>query len=390
MKTLYFECNMGAAGDMLAASLYELLEDKAEFLRKISESGLEGVEITPQKSEKCGIVGTHIKVTVHGETEGEHDRHEHHHSHHHHSGIDDIYHIIDRLNVNGDIKENAKAVYKLIAEAESAVHGREITDIHFHEVGTMDAVADVVCVCMLIDMIKPDKIIASPVNTGSGTVRCAHGILPVPAPATERILRGIPVYQGSVKSELCTPTGAALLKHFVKDFCAMPVMRIANTGYGMGCKDFDEANCVRAVLGESDDECGKIIELSCNIDDMTGEELAFAAEELMRGGALDVYTTAITMKKGRPAVMLSCLCDDDNKDKLLKLIFKHTSTLGVRENKMNRYRLHREQETLSTQYGDIRIKKAYGYGTKREKAEYEDLAEIARRNGTGLRDIVID
>lgn len=390
MKTLYFECNMGAAGDMLAASLYELLEDKAEFLRKISESGLEGVEITPQKSEKCGIVGTHIKVTVHGETEGEHDRHEHHHSHHYHSGIDDIYHIIDRLNVNGDIKENAKAVYKLIAEAESAVHGREITDIHFHEVGTMDAVADVVCVCMLIDMIKPDKIIASPVNTGSGTVRCAHGILPVPAPATERILRGIPVYQGSVKSELCTPTGAALLKHFVKDFCAMPVMRIANTGYGMGCKDFDEANCVRAVLGESDDECGKIIELSCNIDDMTGEELAFAAEELMRGGALDVYTTAITMKKGRPAVMLSCLCDDDNKDKLLKLIFKHTSTLGVRENKMNRYRLHREQETLSTQYGDIRIKKAYGYGTKREKAEYEDLAEIARRNGTGLRDIVID
>lgn len=375
---------------MIAASLYELLEDKAEFLRKISETGLEGVEITPQKSEKCGIVGTHIKVTVHGETEGEHDRHEHHHSHHHHSGIDDIYHIIDRLNVNRDIKENAKAVYKLIAEAESAVHGREITDIHFHEVGTMDAVADVVCVCMLIDMIKPDKIIASPINTGSGTVRCAHGILPVPAPATERILRGIPVYQGSVKSELCTPTGAALLKHFVKDFCAMPVMRIANTGYGMGCKDFDEANCVRAVLGESDDECGKIIELSCNIDDMTGEELAFAAEELMRGGAFDVYTTPITMKKGRPAVMLSCLCDDDNKDKLLGLIFKHTSTLGVRENKMNRYRLHREQETLSTQYGDIRIKKAYGYGTKREKAEYEDLAEIARRNGTGLRDIVIN
>ena len=240
---------------------------------------------------------------------------------------------------------------------------------------------------MLIEELKLDKIYASPVHVGSGQVKCAHGILPVPAPATALILKEVPIYGGSVSGELCTPTGAGLLKHFAQDFRTMPLMKIEKTGYGMGKKDFSSANCVRVFLGSSQGESQRIHELVCNIDDMTAEDLAFAQEELLKEGALDVYLTPITMKKSRQAVKFSCMCKEEDRERFIQLIFKHTSTLGMREIISQRHLLDRRQETRETGLGPVSFKVSEGYGQKKEKIEYEDLARLAREKGLSLAQI---
>lgn len=253
MKILYIECNMGAAGDMLMSALLELHPDPDDFIIRLNGLGIPGVKAEKKKSVKCGITGTHVEVSVYGGHEDEH-MHEHHsHEHHHHTGMHEIEHIIGHFEIDERVREDILSVYRLIAEAESRAHGRDIEQIHFHEVGTMDAVADITGVCMLLDELSPDRIIASPVHVGCGQVKCAHGILPVPAPATAYILKDVPIYGGAVRGELCTPTGAALLKHFVNKFGDMPIMRIKNIGYGMGTKDFETANCMRVMLGETEE-----------------------------------------------------------------------------------------------------------------------------------------
>jgi len=391
MKTLYFECNMGAAGDMLTAALLELHDNPQEFLKRLNGIGIPDVLVKAEPSVKCGITGTHITVTVNGKEEDEHT-HEHTHSghenHHSHSSYHDIEHLIGHLTVSDTVKKNALAVYKLIAEAESRVHGVPADKIHFHEVGEMDAIADITGVCMLIEELAPDVILASPVNTGSGHVRCAHGILPVPAPATACILQNIPMYSDQTQGELCTPTGAALLKHFVKEFRSMPVINVKKIGYGMGKKDFEKANCIRAYIGNTADNVEEVTELICNLDDMTPEAVAFTQQLLLEEGALDVYTTPICMKKGRMGLMFTCMCRSELKDKMVSLIFKHTSTLGMRENTSRRYTLQREQKEIQTKYGSVRIKTAYGYGVQKSKPEYEDIAKIAREEGLSIHDVL--
>ncbi len=220
-----------------------------------------------------------------------------------------------------------------------------------------------------------------PVHVGSGHVHCAHGILPVPAPATAYILNGVPMYGGAVKGELCTPTGAALLKHFATRFGDMPVMRTETIGYGMGKKDFEQANCIRAMLGETEDAGDSVLQLECNVDDMTAEELGFAMETILEAGALEVYTVAAGMKKSRPGTILCVLCHEDAKETLVRVIFRNTTTIGVREHRCSRYTLKRSFETVQTPYGDVQKKLSSGYGVTREKYEYEDLARIAREQG---------
>ena len=273
MKTLYIECNMGAAGDMLMSALLELHPNADEFLNRLNKLGIPNVTVSKTASVKCGITGTHIDVSVNGEHEDEHmhDHHHDHHHHHHHTGMHEIEHIIEHFDIPEKVRTDILAVYHLIAEAESHAHGCEIEQIHFHEVGQMDAVADITGVCMLIHELGIDKIIASPIHVGCGQVQCAHGILPIPAPATAYILKDIPIYGGNVQGELCTPTGAALLARFVDEFGNMPVMRVSKIGYGMGTKDFDTANCIRVMLGETESETQQVLELKCNIDDMTAE-----------------------------------------------------------------------------------------------------------------------
>ena len=384
MRTLYIDCGMGAAGDMLTASLLELLPDRDGFLRKLNALGIPGVTITAERSVKCGITGTHMRVTVHGKEEGE-PMHPHHH--HHHGSMDDIRSIVSRLPIPTMVKLDIMAVYEEIAQAESQAHGVPVSQIHFHEVGTMDAIADITAVCMLMHELEADQVIASPVHVGSGQVRCAHGILPVPAPATAHILKGVPIYGGSIRGELCTPTGAALLKHFVTEFGDMPAMAVQSIGYGMGKKDFERANCVRVMLGETKEKAESIWELNCNVDDMTGEQIGFALEMLMEHGALDVFTLPIGMKKSRPGTMLTVLCWEGDKDRMLHLIFKHTTTLGVREAFFNRHTLGRSVETVETPYGPVRRKVSMGYGVRRSKWEYEDLARIAREQNWSLEQV---
>ena len=278
-------------------------------------------------------------------------------------------------------------VYGLIAEAEAHVHGTTPDQIHFHEVGTMDAVMDVAAVCLLLYELAPDKITASPVHVGCGEVRCAHGVLPVPAPATAYLLRGIPSYGGAVRGELCTPTGAALLKYFVQEYGEQPVMRTEKIGYGMGKKDFPRANCIRAMLGETAEAGDRVLELRCNLDDLTGEDLGYCTEQLFQAGARDVFTTAIGMKKGRPGVLLTVICDPEHRDRMLQVLFRETTTLGVRETSCSRYILRRTEETVSTSFGEIRVKTSEGFGVKRKKAEYDDLKKIAEQSGRSLRDV---
>lgn len=393
MKTLYIECNMGAAGDMLMAALYELLTDeqKAHFLTLFSSLEKYGITLSMEQKDSCGIFGTHSVVAINGEIEEQnavhHEKHEHGHHHHHHRSLSDVENIISTLQMPEAVKENAKKIYRLIAEAESRAHSCTVEEVHFHEVGTLDAIADVVGVSLLIEMIGATKIYASPIRTGYGTVECAHGILPVPAPATAFLLEGIPTYTGDIEGEFCTPTGAALLKFFAAEFGQRPVMRVSGIGYGMGTKQCKSANCVRAFIGETEENGGQICELVCNLDDITSEKLAFASEELINAGALDVYTTPILMKKGRSAFMLTCMCDINARDKMLQLIFKHTTTLGVREYICRRYKLERREYKKECKLGSTKVKSVSGYGVSREKCEYEDIARIARENNMTLDEV---
>ena len=486
MKTLYIECAMGAAGDMLTAALLELMPDKEAALAKLNAMGIPGVVFEAEPSAKCGITGTHMRMLIHGEEEESvpcghthahedyheynhahehHHEHEHVHEHHHehdhhvhthahahvhvqedahchdsdahdhahhhehdahhhaHHGMAEIRSLIAELAVSETVKEKALAVYQSIAEAESKVHGAEVDQIHFHEVGSMDAVADVTAVCLLMELLAPEQVIVSPIHVGSGTVLCAHGRLPVPAPATALILEGMPIYGGSVQGELCTPTGAALLKTFADSFGPMPPMTVAKTGYGMGTKDFEQANCLRAMLGESfpmngtgskmqtaqaaegestgsrgaagkDTETenpagheGRITEISCNLDDMTGEDIAFAAERILQAGALDVFTESIYMKKGRPAVKLTVLARPEDEERLAGEIFRHTSTIGVRIHTDRRYELARRSEQRKTPLGTIAVKMSEGFGVRKEKIEFASLKEIAETSGKRLAEV---
>lgn len=296
--------------------------------------------------------------------------------------------ILDALPVSEAVRQNARAVYGLIAEAESLAHGVSVSEIHFHEVGMMDAIADVTAVCLLMETLGPDRVAASPVHVGSGQVRSAHGILPVPAPATAHILRDVPIWGGSIRGELCTPTGAALLKHFVSSFDGLPAMKVSKIGYGMGKKDFAAANCVRALLGDSAEAPEEALELRCNIDDMSAERLAFAMEQLLLAGALEVYTLPAGMKKSRPGVLLCVLCKEDKKDELVRLIFRHTTTIGIRESRSRRYTLERHVESVDTVYGKVRLKRSIGYGVSREKYEYDDLAKIASEHDLAIDEVV--
>lgn len=416
MKTLYIECSMGAAGDMLMAALYELLDDKQAFLDTMNRLGLPGVQVEAQAAATCGIAGTHMAVTVHGqeETEGsvpaeaphphihshgeahDHDHghdhdHDHDHDHphdhgaghhHHHATPGHIGELLDGLPLPEEARRRARRVYDAIAQAEAKAHGCPVGDVHFHEVGALDAVADVAGVCYALYLLAPERIVVSPIHVGSGTVRCAHGVMPVPAPATANLLSGVPVYGGTVQGELCTPTGAALLTSFADAYGPMPVMVTKAVGVGIGTKQFEQANCVRAFLGETAEEAnGEILELVCNIDDMTPEALSFAAARLLEAGALDVYTTPGTMKKGRPGHVLTVLCAPEQESALARRVLAETTTNGLRVRRCGKYFLAPGAGMVQTQWGPVKLKLARGYGITHVKPEFEDAAELARKHG---------
>lgn len=395
---------MGASGDMLMGALASLLDAPETFVEKMNAIGLPNTIASLEKSVKCGVVGNHARVLVGGEEEEslddhnhdhhdhnhDHHDHDHDHDHHHHahSGVKDIRAAIQALSVSDEVKARAMRVYDSIAAAESEVHGTSVDQIHFHEVGALDAVADVVGVCLLMEMLSPDRVIASPVRTGFGQVRCAHGVLPVPAPATAILLKGVPCYAGDIRGEMLTPTGAALLREIADEFGNMPVLKIEKTGYGMGTKDFPAANCVRAMLGSGGDSLSRIAELKCNLDDMTAEAIGYATGVLLDAGALDVFTESIQMKKNRPGTLLTCLCPEGESEKFAHMMLLHTTTRGVRRSLLDRYVLSSRTETAHTRYGDVRMKISEGYGISKKKPEYEDVAAIAARENLPIQQVL--
>lgn len=453
MKTLYIECKMGAAGDMLTAGLYELLSEhqKQEFLEQMNSMFGQDIRMLADTKTAGGITGTHMHVHVLGQEEsafghehthdahphGElahlhsehgqhtHEHHEHGHSHDHehpheghkhthethphedhdhththnhshsHHSYRAILERIQELPLSADVRGHASAVYRLIGEAEAKVHQTELDQIHFHEVGSLDALADVVACCLLFSMLAPERIVCSPIHVGSGTVRCAHGILPVPAPATAELLKGIPCYTGQIDSELCTPTGAAILKHFADCFGPMPAMNISQIGVGHGTKEFAVLNAMRTFLGESadhtdidTDHADQIADISCNLDDMTGEALGYCMELLLDAGALDVFYIPIQMKKNRPGILLHCLCAPERLDTFCRLILRHTTTRGVRYQYFDRKKLTSRVETVETPVGAVRRKVSEGDRIAKAKYEFEDLKRIAAEQGLSLYELI--
>ncbi|MBO7685268.1 MAG: LarC family nickel insertion protein [Kiritimatiellae bacterium] len=409
MKTLYLECTMGAAGDMLTAALLELVPDRAAALARITALGIPGVHVHADPATVCGLVGTRVDVHIHGHTEEEHHHHHNHdHNstgadaqervppvghghHHHHASRADLAAQIAALTASDAVKAHVQAVYDLIADAEAKAHGRPVSEIHFHEVGMADALSDIAAVALLLEELGPVRVVASRPEVGGGFVQCAHGTLPVPAPATAHILMGVPYTSGAANCELLTPTGAALLVHFADAFGPMPPFAVERTGLGLGHREMPgRLNGVRAFLGEETGgtrSCasatgpnGRVAELRASIDDMTGEDLAFACDKLRAAGALDVSLAPLTMKKGRPGHLLIVLAPLEQADALAAAILRETSTFGVRRVDCARYELDREIVP-----GNVRVKVGRGYGVEKSKPEFADRAAHAHAQAPGVQ-----
>ena len=405
MKQLYLECSSGISGDMTVAALLDLGADQEALKKALDSLPIDGFETRITRVKKSGLDACDFDVVLEGEYEnhdhdmeylfGEHEHsHEHGHDHHEHAhghghvhrGMREIREIIEKADLTPRAREMALRIFTILGEAEAKAHGASLEEVHFHEVGALDAVADVTGVCYAMYLLHPERVVVSPVHVGSGTVRCAHGIMPVPAPATAALLSGVPVYGGNIQGELCTPTGAALLVHFADSFGPMPAMISHSVGIGTGTKTFEQANCVRCFLGNIQAEKnGEITELVCNIDDMTPEALSFACSRLLELGALDVYTVPGTMKKGRPGHVLTVLCPPDQEEVFARHILAQTTTNGLRARRCAKYFLTPGTERVQTPWGEVRIKKAEGFGVIHRKPEYDDVAELARKHQTSCQ-----
>lgn len=393
----------------------DLSENRAE--RILSEQEHQGEHGLPAQQESNGLQESYCQQGFHGgqrahDHQESHDHqevhdhqeprdhedshgHQNHHGDHEHHTPESIREILQSLPIPDPVREQAEAVYHRIAEAEAAVHGKPVEEIHFHEVGALDAVADITGVCLALHLLHPDRILVSPVRVGSGQVRCAHGILPVPAPATARLLTGIPSFGGDIPGELCTPTGAALIGAFADEFGPMPEMIPDRCGYGAGTKELPGLNCVRAILGSSSTgdpnaasgDQDAVSELCCHIDDMTAEALAFAGEQLMEQGALDVSVSPLLMKKGRSGYCFTVICRRQDEERMAAAVLRETSTNGMRVRRCGRYILKPSIRVADTSFGPIRIKCASGSGIYREKPEYEDVAAAARERDLPFRQV---
>lgn len=467
MKTLYLDCNMGATGEMLASALLAIHPNPDQVIERLNELNLPGIRFQAESMATGGLVGTHMKILRDSAVFKEDSLA---------SGsqrfsprpqslfMDSCSHqnLIDDLSecCPEEIREDVQAVFRLIAEAKSAVCGYPIEPIEsiesieakadlpmndndlgdekengtgsraqedgngvwkaakIWEAENGTAIAEVIAVCVLMDELKPEKIVASCVQVGSGLERRNHGFFPIPSPEVAWMLRGVPTYGGQIRQiqadwtqenrtqkdqiqkEPCDLTGASLIKHFVQEFGSQPRMRVEEIGYGFVFANSlntdhtgmmrigaDTGIVMRAMIGESAENQDSVLELCCNLDDMTPERIGFAMEELFLAGALDVYTTPIGMKKNRPAVLLTCMCRAELRERMIKLLFLHTTTLGIREKVCNRYVMKRFMETVETEYGPVRIKHVSGWGVEREKAEYDDLVKIARQQNLSISQV---
>jgi uncharacterized protein (TIGR00299 family) protein len=379
MKIISYDCFSGISGDMNLGAMIDLGIDKTYLINELNKLNMKGWELIVQKDQRHGISGT--KVTV------KQTRHEHAHRH-----LSDIEHIINNSELDIRTKDLSRKIFMKIAVAEAFVHGISIDQVHFHEVGAVDSIIDIVGAAICFNALNVEGVHVSTIELGGGFVKCDHGKLPVPAPATSEIIKGLPVKKGGVDFEATTPTGAAILSALGTDFNPHLPLKIEKTAYGVGQKDpHDVPNLLRVFLGETIPNTGSghnAILLECNIDDMNPEFFEFISDRLFNAGASDVFLSNIIMKKGRPGIILNVICETGSADSIKKIIFTETTSLGIRTFPFNKDTLVRKLETMHTDYGEVKIKRSFYKETEVScKPEYEDCRRIALEKGIPLKEV---
>ena len=389
MKIAYFDCFAGAGGDMIIASMLDAGLDGGELISKIESLGLEA-QIKISKVIRCGIAASYFEVIEH--------HHHHHgeveHHHHHHRTLPDIKQIIRTSEFSDKVKQNAIRVFEKLGQAEAKVHGKHIDEVHFHEVGAVDSIIDIVAACAGFEMLGCEQIHASVLAVGSGTVKTSHGLLPVPCPATAEIVKGVPITPGPLEMELLTPTAAAILTTFAQSFGPMPAMNIETIGLGAGSKDSHKVpNVLRLCIGEvsasADTETDSIALLETNCDDITGEVAGVIVDMAMQAGALDAFSSPIYMKNSRPAFTISIICRVEDTLRFEKLLFTQGVTLGIRKQNLVRAKLKRTVVDINTPLGGVRVKQGF-YENKIvfAKPELADCVKIATEKGVAVKEVI--
>jgi uncharacterized protein (TIGR00299 family) protein len=378
MKTLYFDCFAGASGDMILGALVAAGVDPDRLRDQLSLLGVEGFSVSFETVNKSGLSANYARVET---------AHEHKHRH-----LSDIRKIIDDSQLSHDVKQRSIAIFTRLAEAEARVHNEPIEHVHFHEVGALDAIVDVVGAAICFEMLAIERFVCSPIHVGSGTVEMAHGRFPVPPPAVAELLKGVPFYSTDLKGELLTPTGAAIITTVCKDFGPIPQLRLEGTGYGAGTRDYENfPNVLRVMIGESDarDETEQTLwMLETNVDDVSPQIIGHVMDRAFTLGARDCYFTPIQMKKNRPGVLLSILCDPEKKTAMTDLLFTETTTIGVRSYQVNRRALDRQIVRVETFYGPIDVKVARLNGrVVNAMPEFDQCRQAAESKGVALKEV---
>ena len=406
-KILYFDCSAGISGDMTLGALLDLGADKKVFLAELEKLHLEGYEIAFETTKRNAITATHVNVILTGQEQAHDHTHEHDHEHthdhshdhghgHFHRSFRDIRQMIQNSELSKEVKDLSLRIFTRVARAEAKVHHRDMEEVQFHEVGAVDSIVDIVGSAILITMLKPDRICASVVQDGHGFVHCQHGMLSVPVPAVCEIFAesDVLIRQIDVDTELVTPTGAAIISELADSFGTMPVMTIDKMGWGAGTKILKIPNLLKVTLGYQETvsdnytEQDEIMVLETNLDDCTGEMLGAAMEILMENGALDAFYTPIFMKKNRPAWCLTVLARPEDTEKMERLIFLHTTTIGIRRHLDQRRILKREKAVVPTAYGELQVKRVILEDGYRDYPEYESAKKLAVETGKPLWEIL--
>ena len=414
-KVLYFDCFSGASGDMILGALLDAGLPLERLRAAVGSLALDGVTLEAERVDRSGIGATKFRVRGagggrghdhdggshhHGHDHGGHghhsDRHDHdqhdHGSHHHapgHRGLSEICALVDRSALSAPAKDRARRLFRRLAETEADIHQRPVEEIHLHEVGAVDSIIDIAGAVFGLEWVGADRIVSSPLNVGSGTVTCAHGVLPVPAPATTRLVAGVPVYSTGVEAELLTPTGALLVTDYASQYGPLPALRVRQVGYGAGDRDLPGSpNVVRVVIGDDDAGGGlqRVVVIESEIDDMNPQIFGVLMDRLHAAGALDVFYAPIQMKKNRPGTLVSVVALPADREALTALLFRETTTIGVRFREMDRERLDREQVTVETPLGPVRFKVA-GRGGELVNAspEFDDCLQLAERHDLSIK-----
>ncbi|MBQ7718533.1 MAG: LarC family nickel insertion protein [Clostridia bacterium] len=390
MKTIYLDCSMGVSADRLASVLYELTDDKDSFIKNINSAGLKGVRVAARKEIKGSLEGTRLSVRImesgknakqtDSGSSGGSSLHKHRNR-----SLHDIEEIISELRLSPKVQKDVVAIYKLIANAKSQTHGKAVSDIHLHKDGARDTIANITMVSMLIEQIAAQKILSSPINIGSDGQ--SDSATSVPTPTMLHILRGMPIYSENAGGQ-STPAGAALLKYYVNEFGNMPVIKTEKVGYGMGSKNSNDNNYIRAILGEMPDKSSDLSELHCAVNDMTAEQIAYAMQIFFDAGAIEAYTMPIGMKNSRAGTLICVVCDSEEKEKFIPLIFKHTSTTNIKESLCRNYALSCREETKNSSIGPVKKEIAQGYGVVKTKYNFDDLVEIAEKYNMSVSEVL--